>query len=158
VLGGQPPQRRRPPGRRCAALEARQPDPLAAAPQSLRSRGRRRRRGRSWCKAEARAAVGRAIWRSPAERPAAAAFVCSAREAGCPYRVQPAAPTGLPAPSSPLVHPPRSTRCSPAPDQGRAGSPDCIGKSAAGDSNREPWISVRSWFGVARLARVVDCP
>ena len=56
-------------------------------------------------------------------------------------RVQPAAPTGLPAPSSPLVHPPRSTRCSAAPpDQGRAGSPDCVGKSTAGDSNREPCI------------------
>jgi hypothetical protein len=35
------------------AETARQPDPLAAAPQSLRSRGRRRRRGRPWCNSAA---------------------------------------------------------------------------------------------------------
>jgi len=65
----------------------------------------------------------------------------SARIARWCLRVQPAAPTGLPAPGSPLVHPPRSTRSSAAPpDQGRAGSPDCVGKTAAGDSNREPCI------------------
>jgi hypothetical protein len=60
-------------------------------------------------------------------------------------RVQPAAPAGLPTPSSPLVHPPRSTRCSAAPpDQGGAGPPGCVCKSAAGDSNREPWYRRRA--------------
>jgi hypothetical protein len=77
-------------------------------------------------------------------------FVRSTGAALLCFRVQPAAPTGLPAPSSPLVHPPRSTRCSAAPpDQGRAGSRDCVGKSAVGDSNREPCISVRSCMRVA---------
>src|ERR1019366_6520975 len=47
----------------------------ATVAHNLGAIGASRLGAHSWCKAEARPAVGRAIWRSPAERPATAAFV-----------------------------------------------------------------------------------
>jgi hypothetical protein len=91
--------------------------------------------------AGARSAPARSRFRERVAPGRLALLIESGLAAAFCVRVQPAAPTGLPASSSPLVHPPRSTRCSAVPpDQGRAGSPDCVGKSAAGDSNREPCI------------------
>jgi hypothetical protein len=94
--------------------------------------------------AGARSAPARSRFRERVAPGRLALLIESGLAAAFCVRVQPAAPTGLPASSSPLVHPPRSTRCSAVPpDQGRAGSPDCVGKSAAGDSNREPCIRRR---------------